>query len=1061
MRIFEIYCLALLLGGGLLNVTAAAAEPELTPGLLAEYEDDTHQIQVRVPEPHFRLSDGESVHPQINGRNFSAVYRGVLRVERGDTYVLSGNAVIEIDGKAVGGKPVQLAAGDHPLVVRYNGKGAGRLQLRWKASFFAEEPLPPDALFHQPPATKVFEDQQKIDEGRFLYASHGCASCHQPAGGVKLSHRGPDLSNAAQRLNADWLHNWLEDPRQHRPQTTMPRPQVNAQQRSDLVAFIMTLQESAAVHEEGPQDETSVQHGQELFQRTGCVKCHGETNPLNNVAAKYKSVSALARFIADPLKTSPHGRMPELFNAKTEMKEVRQIADYLFTLHDNKQAAAEEEAPQGDAARGAKVFASAGCANCHTARRNDGRVTSTLDAPAFGQLPGLPLRSAWNFEETLNDSQGGTTGRAASKASYAAGATALGEGKAYSLGGKNFVELNHFPRPDVMTLAAWVRTTQGGTILAWGRAGGKTRGSREWRMNIGQDGRNSLTYGEYNSDGGWKPVTVKPAGVNLVDGKWHHVAMVRKGVKIQHYIDGKPQGRTGVAQPGGGDYTDRLLIGALPLQQQPSNRFKGDIDDLSIWETALSPAQIQQLAGGVSAAELARPTGKPPAAFSTTGGCLKEKPPATTPDYRFTDTQREALQLFLTTVQPGKLTYDAPAMQQTLAIRSFNCTACHEWNGAGRQDAIAVDDEGRIVRVEIAPLLTGVGDKLTTQRLSDVLVGKQRNRPWLKLRMPHFGSQVAHLPPTFAKTSGATEADPAPVFDLAQATAGLKTIGVQRGQVACINCHNYRGLNQQKDGVVPAPDLAMAGRTVRSEWFQRWMHNPTRLQPGTSMPQFFGTLSPADRDAKIAELWAALYHQERLPLPKGLIGSQTQGTQILVDSKPVVFRVATKTAAGQINRAINVGLPGDLNYTFDPETCKLRFVWSGKFIDAAPAWNGRGGNPVTAKGRTLHVADAAFPLRVKAEDATPELRFRGYRLIEGHPLFRYEVDGVLVEHRVDIGENLTHRFTVYDPPASVRFIGQEGVQHASSTGAWQRNVLTVPQAAKVEFTVTVPFENGK
>ena len=54
---------------------------------------------------------------------------------------------------------------------------------------------------------------------------------------------------------------------------------------------------------------------------------------------------------------------------------------------------------------------------------------------------------------------------------------------------------------------------------------------------------------------------------------------------------------------------------------------------------------------------------------------------------------------------------------------------------------------------------------------------------------------------------------------------------------------------------------------------------------------------------------------------------------------------------GEVNMTISSsGIPGGFNYTFDPVSCQFKYAWSGDFIDAGPAWNGRGGNPVKARG---------------------------------------------------------------------------------------------------------------
>ena len=73
------------------------------------------------------------------------------------------------------------------------------------------------------------------------------------------------------------------------------------------------------------------------------------------------------------------------------------------------------------------------------------------------------------------------------------------------------------------------------------------------------------------------------------------------------------------------------------------------------------------------------------------------------------------------------------------------------------------------------------------------------------------------------------------------------------------------------------------------------------------MPQFFLTLKPEEREDKINQLWAAMVHQKRLPLPKGLLDQRTEGVRVVVGDDPVVLRVATKLSPQlKIDRAVNV-----------------------------------------------------------------------------------------------------------------------------------------------------------
>ncbi|MEE3369214.1 MAG: LamG-like jellyroll fold domain-containing protein [Planctomycetota bacterium] len=1038
----------------LTNATLSFAQ-ESQPGLLATYTDTRTTIRRVVSTPNLSLQQTESIHPQID-RLFQAEWRGLLRIDRAGKYhVWAPGADVQLGGRAAAGM-IPLATGEHPLRIKFKRTvGAAHLALRWESEFFRSEPVPSSVLRHlETPADATAQDA--IEHGRFLFAELGCANCHSASNWSLQSRRGPDLATAGSRITAGWLYQWLKDPHRYRNAAVMPLCLDTDQDRADVTAFVMSLKSGSKAPLELANPE-QIETGRTLFDQVGCSKCHDKENNLNAIGSKYASAAALADFIGNPHATDPSGRMPQLF-PPNEQHLAAAVAAFLF--RSNKRAARYSAPPAGNVQRGAQLFKTTGCASCHHLGNAPGRDDTQLRGPAFGQSTGLPLRHYWSFgadeAPAVQDHVTGRMEQVKGRTQFARSSTP--RGTAFDFNGKTFIELPHFHRPDTMTLSVWVKTTRGGSIITWGRPGGGRRGSRELRMNIGQDGANSICYGEYNSDGGWKPVIVRPQDINVVDGKWHHIAVVRQGQVIQHYVDGSFQG-SGKTQKGAGDYTDRLLIGALGLQANPSNRFQGQLDDLSIWEMALSPAQIETLAAGGSPLRMATPEKENIQPFNIAGGCLAEKVKRALPDYQLSPPDRTALQQFLQTVQPneGNDYHNAPLVLHELRLRQFRCTKCHELDNQNIQQGVTVDDEGRVVRNERPPRLTGAGAKLTSSWLRAVLLEKQRNRPWLNLRMPHFGAGVKDLPALISSAAGVTDANTAPPPERDLATAGLEIIGVRRGQVACITCHDYRGINRRKDGVVPAPDLADAGRTVRQDWFARWMHDPQRLQPGTSMPQLFLEVNPAERQLRIAQLWSALYYQKDLPLPRGVLDQKTAGTRIIVKDKPVLFRMATVTPAGKIDRAINVGLPGGLNFTFDTVSCQLKYAWKGPFIDAGPAWNGRGGNPVNAQGTPLVILRTGHTLRVGEPEKTALPRFLGYRLDRHMPVFRYRVGGALVEHRVTVSpSSITQQYLVHKPAADVFYTGNSDTRFRSQTGQRSGDTIRYQQADLVEFAIELP-----
>jgi mono/diheme cytochrome c family protein len=143
-------------------------------------------------------------------------------------------------------------------------------------------------------------------------------------------------------------------------------------------------------------DEKVIAQGGALVEKLGCVGCHtmpandkieeGRV-PLRYVRAKWNEGS-LRAFLKQPDKHYKWVRMPN-FNFSDE--EVAKVAAFLLHAKiEEKPWLVEDVKDKPDAARGKALFASSGCANCHTAGAN---VASALKAPAL--KIGEALTDSW------------------------------------------------------------------------------------------------------------------------------------------------------------------------------------------------------------------------------------------------------------------------------------------------------------------------------------------------------------------------------------------------------------------------------------------------------------------------------------------------------------------------------------------------------------------------------------------------------------------------------------------------------------------------------------------
>lgn len=232
--------------------------------------------------------------------------------------------------------------------------------------------------------------------GRVLLGELGCTACHAPgtAANQLLPKQAPRLGDVGSRVYPDYLREFLADPAKAKPGTPMPDVLhgLEGERRrdtiDDLVHFLVS-QGGPIVAPGAAADAKLVARGKTLYHSVGCVACHAAFDapprhkvdpsapppddddkpapkltlgavPLGNLPQK-TNITALTRFLVNPLHARPSGRMPSL---SLTADEARAIAAYLLRdAGDRKAPAFAIDAEK--AKRGKDTFTSAGCASCH------------------------------------------------------------------------------------------------------------------------------------------------------------------------------------------------------------------------------------------------------------------------------------------------------------------------------------------------------------------------------------------------------------------------------------------------------------------------------------------------------------------------------------------------------------------------------------------------------------------------------------------------------------------------------------------------------------------------
>lgn len=160
--------------------------------------------------------------------------------------------------------------------------------------------------------------------------------------------------------------------------------------------------------------------------------------------------------------------------------------------------------------------------------------------------------------------------------------------------------------------------------------------------------------------------------------------------------------------------------------------------------------------------------------------------------------------------------------------------------------------------------------------------------------------------------------------------------------------------------------------------------------------------------------------------------------------------------------AIAVGLPGPeggQSYVFDAGQCRLRYAWSGGFVDNSEQWDGKGQLFTKVVGDIYYRDSGTFPWRIGTAPAASAPQFKGYRLINRYPEFRYVVNGVEVRELIrslPAGRGFVRTFTLSPTKQPITFLAatQPGIRLKPSVGQVRNGEIRLPAGTR-QFSIIV------
>jgi mono/diheme cytochrome c family protein len=377
----------------LLSTAALAFAQELPTGLRVTFAVGAVTDTLDTPGIALHVPAGQPATPFLPPGKFTAIWEGAVKIDlRGDySFQVTGrgglklevNNAVLLDLPGLGGfakpvttKTVRLNKGANSIKVTYTSPNRGDAQLRLNWSERPDKPMPHEPiragqLTHE--ANPALSQASLRRAGRELFLESRCIRCHAGAGaGIpELAMSGPSFTNIGDRRRADWMVQWILNPKAHRANARMPQLLHGKTAKVDAAAiatFLGTLKAKPA-----PPSivfpKPDLKAGEEQVGQLNCVGCHnlpGAKEPakdklnLDHLNAKFPE-GQLRDFLRAPDAHFEWTRMPK-FNLTAA--EAWNIASWL-------RSKSPDDEPKPDPvnadllAHGKQLLTTTGCLNCH------------------------------------------------------------------------------------------------------------------------------------------------------------------------------------------------------------------------------------------------------------------------------------------------------------------------------------------------------------------------------------------------------------------------------------------------------------------------------------------------------------------------------------------------------------------------------------------------------------------------------------------------------------------------------------------------------------------------
>ena len=162
------------------------------------------------------------------------------------------------------------------------------------------------------------EKAKLIELGSTRFREARCISCH-PING-KGGYVATDLGKVASKVSAEWLYNYLKNPKRLQPGVVMPRYRFNEQELEGIVAYIESefVDYDMAQSPAHAPDPGFYEKGREIFKKYSCGGCHelGGMNKAEEMAPELTTIGSKRLYEIEFGKSDIEQTLPSYLRTK-------------------------------------------------------------------------------------------------------------------------------------------------------------------------------------------------------------------------------------------------------------------------------------------------------------------------------------------------------------------------------------------------------------------------------------------------------------------------------------------------------------------------------------------------------------------------------------------------------------------------------------------------------------------------------------------------------------------------------------------------------------------------